>query len=203
MCSRASDGIMQWIMQIRGVGRSLQWINMHQIWAWRQTDRKTDRDIYIYNWLIDWSNLYLLSLSCTQWLISWLSLCLSQGSTKVNYLHWQLKWLRPGKKKKKKERRHHPSSLWLPFSSAFPKVTGRSVFLLTHQYFRALHMECSSDFEYRARAYTSSLFLSDMTSSNAQWKLENRCIEVLPPPTTTSSPNEIWEGICWKISDPL
>lgn len=93
-----------------------------------------------------------------------------------------------------KKKRHHPSSLWLPFSSAFLKVTGRSVFLLTHQYFRALHMECSSDFEYRARAYTSSLFRSDMTSSNAQWKLKNQCIKPPPgPPYLMKSVRELQE----------
>lgn len=43
--------------------------------------------------------LFTHSFACTQCLISWLSLCLSQGSTKVNYLQWQLKWLWPKKKR--------------------------------------------------------------------------------------------------------
>lgn len=113
-----------------------------------------------------------------------------------------VKMARAWKKKKKeweRERRHHPSSLWLPFASAFLKVTGRSVFLLTHQYFRALHMECSSDFEYRACAYISSLFLSDMTSSNAHWKLKSSASSSPPP---FRFPNKICEriaGRCWSL----
>ena len=59
-------------------------------------------------------------------------------------------------------------------------------------------MECSSDFEYRARAYTSSLFLSDMTSSNAQWKLKNQCIKVpphIPLPYLMKSVRELLEDV--------
>lgn len=140
--------------------------NMRIVW---QTHRQLDKLPY---WLI-------------VFVIAWLSPGRSLDVTKkVNYLCWQLNWPQPEKKRKKKG--EVASSFFVTsICLCAPKVTGRSVFLLTHQFFRALHIECSSDFEYGAYAYTSALFLSDMTSSNAQWKLKERgggglCINSFP-----------------------
>lgn len=46
---------MPWIMQLRGVEKTLQQINMHQTWAWsRETDRKP------VGWIINPTFIYTL-----------------------------------------------------------------------------------------------------------------------------------------------
>lgn len=105
------------------------------------------------------------------------------SSTKVNYLHWQLKWLWPRKKKGGREEKRGGIIL-LPCDSHLPL-----------RFWKWQEAECfclliniSEHYTWNAPVTlnigpvrTPRLFLSDMSSTNARWKLENRYIKPPPP----------------------
>lgn len=161
---------------MNNVDRSSRLIKMHILWAW-STQTYNHIDSQIDRWIGDLliKPLFIHGLYLMAYQLTFAVLVLELCKSKLPSLTVKMA---TGWKKRRGGIVPLPCDFHPP---VFLKMTGPSVFLLTHQYFRALHMECSSDFEYKACTQTSSLFLSDMTTSNAQWKLKNQCTAPLTP----------------------